>query len=176
MILKKVLKLITLISIIFYSNTSFSSESTYFVDMNFIMNNSLAGKSIKNQLNEKNKINNNNFKKTEEILKNEEAKLVSQKNLLNEVEYKKKIKLFQKKVSDYQDKRSNTFNATSKMKEDAQVSMVNTLTSILSEYAEKNSISYIIPKKSIIIGKTELDLTNIILNILDTKVKDIKLK
>ena len=87
-----------------------------------------------------------------------------------------KIKLFQKKVSDYQDKRSNTFNATLKMKEDAQVSMVNTLTSILSEYAEKNSISYIIPKKSIIIGKTELDLTNIILNILDTKVKDIKLK
>ena len=173
---KKIFKILTLISIIFYSNMSLSSESIYYVDMDIIMNNSLAGKSIKNQLIEKNKTNNDNFRETEEKLKSEEAKLISQKNILNEIEYKKNIKLFQKKVSDYRDKRSSTFDVTSKMKSDAQILIVNTLTSILSEYAEKNSISYIVPKKSIIIGKSELNLTNIILTILDTKIKNIKLK
>ena len=62
------------------------------------------------------------------------------------------------------------------MKNNAQISLINTLTTILSEYAEKNSISYIIPKKSIIIGQSELNLTNIILDILDSKIKNIKLK
>lgn len=172
----KVLKFIILISIIFYSNISLSSESIYYVDMDIIMNNSLAGKSIKKQLIEKNKINNNNFKKTEEKLKSEEVKLISQKNVLNEAEYKKNIRLFQKKVSDYKEERSNIFNNTSKMKNNAQILLITTLTPILSEYAEKNSISYIIPKKSIIIGKSELNLTSIILDILDSKIKNIKLK
>ena len=61
MYFNKVLKVTTLILIIFYSNISLSSESIYFVDMDIIMNNSLAGKSIKKQLIEKNKINNSNF-------------------------------------------------------------------------------------------------------------------
>ena len=176
MYFNKVLKFTTLILIIFYSNISLSSESIYFVDMDIIMNNSLAGKSIKKQLIEKNKINNSNFKKIEEKLKSTEAKLISQKNVLNDVEYKKNILLFQKKVSDYEKERSNAFNNTAKMKNNAQISLINTLTTILSEYAKKNSISYIIPKKSIIIGQSDLNLTNIILDILDSKIKNIKLK
>ena len=38
---------------------------------------------------------------------------------------------------------------------------------ILSEYANKNSISILIQKKNIIIGKTELDITKDILKILN---------
>ena len=172
----RILKFIILISIIFYSNISLSSEGIYYVDMDIIMNNSLAGKSIKKQLIEKNKINNDYFKKAEEKLKSEEAKLLSQKNVLNEAEYKKNIQLFQKKITDYKEERSKIFNNTSKIKNNAQNSLIKTLTSILSEYAEKNSISYIIPKKSIIIGQSELNITNIILDTLDSKIKNIKLK
>jgi Skp family chaperone for outer membrane proteins len=58
----------------------------------------------------------------------------------------------------------------------AQKKLTNTLTPILANYSAQNSISFIIPKKNIIIGKTELDLTNTILKLLDSKVKSIEIK
>jgi outer membrane protein len=50
------------------------------------------------------------------------------------------------------------------------------LTPILADYVEKNSIAVLLDRKNIIIAKKELDITNVILKILDTKVKDIKIK
>ena len=41
---------------------------------------------------------------------------------------------------------------------------------------EKNSISFILPKQNIIIGKSELDLTKIIIEILNKETQTIKLK
>ena len=67
-------------------------------------------------------------------------------------------------------------NDISKMKNNSQKKLIDTLTPILAEYAQKNSISYIIPKQSIIIGKSELDLTKTIIEILNSKIKKIKLQ
>ena len=47
---------------------------------------------------------------------------------------------------------------------------------ILGEYANKNSISIIIQKKNIILGKTGLDITDSILKTLNSKHKKIKIK
>ena len=58
------------------------------------MNNSLAGKSLKIQINKINKSNFENFKKTEKNLQTKEKKIISQKNVLSEEEFKKNIKEF----------------------------------------------------------------------------------
>ena len=55
MLLKKNLKYIFLILTLFYCNISLSTEKIFFIDMDFIMNNSLAGKSIIDQLNKQKK-------------------------------------------------------------------------------------------------------------------------
>ena len=47
---------------------------------------------------------------------------------------------------------------------------------ILAEYSTKNNISLIVDKKSIVIGKTELDITKNILDLLNSKIKKIELK
>ena len=67
------------------------SETIVYVDIDFIMNNSLAGKSITSQLEQSYKIKNDNFNKIENELKNKEKNLISQKNILNEKEYNKKV-------------------------------------------------------------------------------------
>jgi Skp family chaperone for outer membrane proteins len=58
----------------------------------------------------------------------------------------------------------------------AQKELVVILTGILSEYSKKNSIKYIISKESIIIGKSDLDVTKKIFELLNVKIKKIKLK
>ena len=45
----------------------------------------------------------------------------------------------------------------------------------MAEYSDKNSISLIVDKKNIVLGKTELDITEKIINLLNEKVKEIKL-
>ena len=159
-----------------YSNMALSNNNIYFIDIDFIMNNSLAGKSIIKELNEINKSSQNKFKKIEKNLLDEEKKIISKKNILSKQEYLKEAELFKKKVEDYKLSRNKKINDISVMKNNSQKKLTKILTPILAEYAKKNSISYIIPKQNIIIGKSELDLTKTIIEILNSKIKKINLQ
>ena len=159
-----------------YSNMALSNNNIYFIDIDFIMNNSLAGKSIIKELNEINKSSQNKFKKIEKNLLDEEKKIISKKNILSKQEYLKEAELFKKKVEDYKLSRNKKINDISVMKNNSQKKLTEILTPILAEYAKKNSISYIIPKQNIIIGKSELDLTKAIIEILNSKIKKINLQ
>ena len=64
----------------------------------------------------------------------------------------------------------------SNSRNDAQKNLLNALTPIMAKYSKANSISLILPKQSIIIGKKEYDLTNTILKIMDNEVKSINLQ
>ena len=176
MIIKKFTIYLTALFILFYTNIVLSDNNIYFVDIDFLMKNSLAGKSIIIKLDKKTKFNKKKFEESEKSLKTEEKTLISKKNILSEKEYLKEVKLFKKKIEDYRLFRKNAINQISKIKNDAQITLIESLTPILTDYAKKNSISYIIPKQNIIIGKKELDITNSILEILNSKIKNIKLQ
>ena len=173
---KNFFKYIFAILAIFYSSAVYSNEEIYYLDMDYVMNSSLAGKSITSQLIKKNKLNSIDFKKIEDDLKKEEKKLISQKNILKEEQYQKKIVLFSQKINDYQKKHRTLAADINNSKMVAQKELLIILTKILSEYSQKNKIKYILSKQSIIIGKSNLDITKKIIKILDTKVKNIKLK
>ena len=63
-----------------YPNMALSNNNIYFIDIDFVMNNSLAGKSIIKELDEINKSSQNKFKKIEKNLLDEEKKIISKKN------------------------------------------------------------------------------------------------
>ena len=56
---------------------------------------------------------------------------------------------------------------------EATQKILEVLNPILSEYSAKNSISLIIQKKNIVIGKTELDITSQILDLVNLKIKSV---
>ena len=89
------IKKITLITFIFFfllSNIFANSEIRY-LDLKLIMNNSNAGKNILKKLNKENTINNNFFKKNEEIFKNDEQRLVKQKNIINKIDFENQLRI-----------------------------------------------------------------------------------
>ena len=51
--------------------------------------------------------------------------------------------------------------------------MVNEINKILTKYAADNAISLVIQKKNIIIGKSELDITDEILKEFNNQIKSI---
>ena len=176
MTFKKFSIYLTTLFILFYTNIALSNNNIYYLDIDYLMNNSLAGKSIIKKLDEKTKFNKKKFEEIEKNLQTEERNIISKKNILSEKEYLIEVQLFKKKVEDYKVSRSKTINQITKIKNVAQINLTESLTPILADYAKKNSISYIIPKQGIIIGKKELDITSQILEILNSKIKSIELQ
>ena len=168
--------LLVLAFVIFFSKISLSNENKLaYIDLNLIMNNSIAGKSVTSQLEENHKKNILKLKKTEEELKKEESEIISQKNILTKEEYEKKIIDLREKAKKFRKERNENINNLNNQRLQATTKIINLIKPILSEYSEKNSISIIIDKKNVIIGKTTLDITDDILKIVDEKIGKIQL-
>ena len=150
-----------------------ANELIAYVDMDLLMNSSEAGKNITSQLTTIHKNTTIELNKIEEELKKEESKLLKQKNVISNEEFEKKLSLLRNKASDYQKQRKKFNDSINKKRMAATSELVNLIQPILAEYANNNSISIIFQKKNIVIGKTELDITEDILKILNENHKKI---
>ena len=173
--MKYLVRFFVIIFIFFCNSKSYSENSIAFLDMEKLMNESKAGKSITQELEKIHKSNIEKFKKKEENLKKEELSIVSQKNVLSKEEFENKIKLLRKEANDYRNERRELINKITKKRVDATNELIKAIHPILTEYSANNSISMIFQKKNIIIGKNELDITDEVLKILDEKLKKITL-
>ncbi|MDA9084726.1 OmpH family outer membrane protein [Candidatus Pelagibacter sp.] len=165
-------------SIIFFFlliNNLYAEKNIVYIDLELIMNKSTAGKSIIAQINKKQNILTKNFIKKEKILKEEEVKLISQKNVLIKEEFSKKIEELKKKIIQFNSDNVKSNNELNRIKTKARAILLSELSKIVSDYAQENSIDIVLPKKNIFLGKVELDVSNIVLNILDKKLKEVKI-
>ncbi len=151
------------------------SENIVYIDIDFIMNNSLAGKSITSNLEKSYKIEDDNFKKIGNELKNKEKNLISQKKILNEEEYKKKVNILVDEINNYKESKKIFLKEFNSKKIESTKILLNKINPILADYSKENSIGIILQKKNIVIGKKDLDITQDIIKILNNKVKKIEI-
>ena len=171
--MKKIL--ISIFLIIFIALPGFTKEKIVYLDIEKIMQESSAGKSIISQLQKKRKLLISKFKKREKDIFDKEKKLISQKNVLSKEEFESKIKDLRKEISNYQKDRNKTSNQITQTRVKASTKLISKLTPILEEYSKKNSIRIIVQKKHIVMGKKEDDITKDILELINQKVKSIKI-
>ena len=150
------------------------AEKIVYLNIEKVMKTSKAGKSIIKKINETNEENLKKFKKIEENLKKNEQDLIAKKNILNEEEFKKKFDLLKKEINDYKILRQNSIQDITSKRRNASSEFFKKINPILGKYAKDNNISFILQKKNIIMGKTELDITDDVLKIIDKEVSKIK--
>ena len=92
--------LISLFFNLFFLN-SYAEERVLFIDVEFILNSSEAGKMVNSQIKKEVDKNNKIFKDEETKLIDKEKKIIAQKNLLKEDEFQSKIKDFRKEYNEY---------------------------------------------------------------------------
>ena len=168
-----------LASILLYiliSVPGYSSEKIVYLDVEKIMQQSTAGKSIIAQLKKKREASISKFKKKEKDIIDKEKKLIAQKNVLSKEEFETKIIELRKEISNYQKERNKTSSEIARSRVSASTKLIKKLTPILEEYSKKNSIRIIVQKKNIVMGKKEIEITNQILEITNKEIKDIKIK
>ena len=158
------------------SNSSFAENKIVYLDVSLLLNESIVGQNLNKKLKEINNKNITEFKTIETNIKKEDDDLLKKKNILSKEEYEKEIVLLQKKYKSFQNLMKEKNLKLNKLKGESAKIILNNINEIISEYSTKNSISMIVEKKSIIIGKSELNITNDILDLLNKKIKNIDLQ
>ena len=154
-------------------NFVYADGKIAFIDLNYIMNKSLSGKSINNFINTIKSKKIEDFKNIESKIKKDENDLISQKNIIEKKIYNQKVDQIKLRINNY----NNDRQAFKKYLDERKIIYTNklleSLNPIISNYVEQNSISIVLPKKMIIIGKKNLDITIPIIKILDKTVQKI---
>ena len=161
---------------LFFANTVNSEQNIAFIDMDRIISKSNSGSSILNQLND---INNKNLiflKKEEKKFKEKEAKLISQKNIISETDFKIKVNTLKVEIDKYNQNRNKIITEFQKLKVDNTNKLLKLINPILIKFSNEKKISILLQKKDLIIGKTELDITEEVIKIINTEVKEFKIK
>ena len=168
-------KYFLIISVFFSLSIVKSAETIAYLDMKVVFSNSLVGKSLQLDLaNIKNKLV-EDLQDKEKILKELDAKILSQKNILTKKDYENKVSLLKKDIIEYKKIVFDNETILKKKQAEANSLLMKHLTPIIAEYSKKNSISMLIDKKNIIIAKSSLDITDSIIKLLDNKIKKIDL-
>ena len=150
-----------------------AQDGIAFIDLNYLFNNSLAGKKINEQIQKKTKILNSEVTTFREKISKEKEKLITQKNVISKDEYNKKLAVLEKDVQNFNENINKKQRDLMTFKNNARNEFSKKLNIILEEFSSKNSIAMILRKENLLIGKKSLDVTKNILELFDKNVKKI---
>ena len=162
---------ITLFLFLMQINLVSANSNIVFIDMDKIISTSKPGLLLINQLKVKADKNSNKFKKNIKKLKEQETKLISQKNIISESEFINKVELLKKEINEHNQNRNKSISNFNKLKIENTNKLLKLINPILVKFSNDNEISFILQKKELIIGKTEFDITNDILKIINNDIK-----
>lgn len=174
------LKLLSIFFIIFqFSFLSLNAnemEKIVFININYIFENSNAGKDLYKQIIKENENIEIEINKYKTQIENEKNQIISQKNVLAVEEYNKKIFMIDEKIkqmnADIAEKKEN-FNL---FKNKIENIFSNKLNIIIQEYSIQNSIDIILKREQLLMAKKELDITENILKLFNQKFEKINIE
>ena len=140
-----------------------SSNSVAFVNVQEVMRDSTAAKSVKSQLDDKQKSFQAELSKKEDALHKEEESLGKQKSVLSPDAFSKKVKEFQAKANaaqkDVQGKKAELDNAFSSALGEIQKSVLD----ITSSVAKEKGYTVVVQASSLLYADPKLDITKDVL-------------
>jgi outer membrane protein len=172
------MKKVVIIFFIFFFQINFviANTSIAFIDMDKVLSLSKPGSSIMSQLNSLSSQNSKKFESEAKKIKEQETKLISQKNILSEVDFQSNINKLKLEIKNYNDNRDKINNDFNKLRIDSTNKLLKLINPILVSYSNDKSISLILKKRDLVIGKTELDITDEIILIINKDINQFKIQ
>jgi len=165
-----------LVIFLFFTNQAFSEQKIAFIDMDKIISTSKPGSSILKQLTN---LNNKNLKfltSEEKKFKEKETKLISQKNIISENDFKNNVKKLKSEIKNYNQNRNKMMADFNKLKIDNTNNLLKLINPILIKFSNDKEIAIIFQKKDLVVAKTQLDITDDVIKIINSEVKEFKIK
>jgi len=160
--------------LLFSLQTKLFSEIRY-VDFKYVLNESKAGKKAQDYLKKKLENGVKDLKNKEKAIQDEEKKIIQQKKLISAEEYKKQVTKLREKVSSLQTQRNELLDSVAKQRSKARTELLKNLNPIIQDYMKEKRIRLVLEKKSILLADESLNITDEITDLLNKKLKSIKL-
>ena len=151
-----------------YSNNLFAE--IFYIDIDKIINQTNVGKQINNEFENLKKINNVKNLETKKELKKREETLISQKNILEEDEFNKKLNKFKQDVNNFNKLSQKTSMDLQNKLMNKKANFLKLIEPILLDYVAENNITYLLQKKHIIVGHNDFNKTLDIIELVDQKI------
>ena len=164
------------ILLLFSFNNLKAQEKVAYLDIDFILSNTLVGKSLLNSLKKEEELKINKFKNSDEEFKNEEKSILAKKKLISNDEFNKEIKVLQIKFQEYRNNKVKEIDALKKKRNNNIVNLLNLINPIIEKYMAENSIYMLIDKKNVFIASKNFDITNKLIELIDNQIKTIEIK
>lgn len=143
------------------------------VDLQYLIANSKAGASIRNQLDKQRNSYRGQIERQEKDLRKAEQDLIAQQAKLSKDDLMKKRKAFQDKVIAAQREVQKRRVAFDKAYVSALEKLREHIVKIVADIAGKNSISLVLNRQEVVLVDTKMDITKEVLSKLDSKVSSI---
>ena len=153
-----------------------ADDKISYIDIDYILTNTLAGKELLNTLKKEEEIKINKFKSNDDSFKNEEKQILAKKNLVSEKEINKEMKALQIKFEKYKKVKQKEIDDFKIKRNRNIVNFLNLINPIIEKYMSDNSIYMLIDKKNVFIANKEYDITNNLIELIDNQIKNIELK
>ena len=153
-----------------------AQEKVSYIDIDYILASSVAGKSLLNKLKENEEIKINIFKSKDEDFKQKESKILAKKNLISVEEINKELKSLQVEFNQYRKDKNKQVEELKTIRKRNIVDFLTLLNPIIEKYMSDNSIYMLIDKKNVFIAKKDYDITNDLIEIINNQIKNFEIK
>lgn len=143
------------------------------VDLQYLVSNSKAGKSIRSQLDKQRDTYRSQIEKQESDLRKAEKDLMSQQSKLSKDAFMKKGKEFQDKVRGAQKSVQDRRIAFDKAYTNALEKLREHIVKIVADMAGKEHIALVLNRQEVVLVDAKMDITKDVLSALDSKVSSI---
>ena len=171
----KLIKIIFTTALLLFCFQGSSISEIRYVDFKYVLNESKAGKEAQVYLKKKLENGIKSLKEKEKAIQQEEKKIIQQKKLISAEEYKKQVTSLREKVSSLQTERDNLLDKVAKQRSKARTELLKNLNPIIKDYMKEKNVRLVLDKKSILLADEKLNITKEITDLLNKKLKSIKL-
>ena len=151
---------------IFFCNITLANNIA-FIDLNFVINNSILGKKVIEKLESANDKNLDLLKKEQKLLNDEKDEIEKTKNILSKEEIDKKILSFNDKLQNFNKKQDLMSKQFKELKQNEMSALLDIINPIIEKYMIENNIDLMLKKENVYISKTEYDASDIIINLIN---------
>tara|TARA_B100001057_G_C22349990_1_gene756636 strand:+ start:89 stop:598 length:510 start_codon:yes stop_codon:yes gene_type:complete len=148
-----------------------SDDKVTFLNLDAVLNNTVAGKTIVKQLNELKKTNTKKLEIDREKIKKKEQDLINKKNILSQKEFNSELSTLQKEIDLFNKKKNTKISEYEDLKKEELNNFIKKITPIIENYTIKNSISLVVNQKNIFIGSKKYDITGDIINLVNNNLQ-----
>ena len=153
-----------------------AGDKIAYLDIDFILTNTIAGKSLLNNLKQQEEAKISKFKINDDKFRNDEKKILAKKNLISKEEVNQELIALQNKFQIYKKNKSREIEKLREKRNKNIINLLNLINPIIEKYMTDNSIYMLLDKKNVFIANKDYDITKKLIELIDNQIKTIDIE